>query len=117
MHPPDALRQLGFSACRAGMLSQMLCPRTDPHFCPEGTWTLQYFIDTEEKSTIAQKDEPELFYQSKEPFPVFGTNDQLGCDCDGPVIGLGCQRKLVCSLQRNWIQAETVSEVNRKWNG
>ena len=75
VHRPHALRKLGLGLCHAGVLSEVLCPRVDPHFRPEGARMFEDFVDTVEKSPIAQKDQPKLFRQGKELLPVFRTND------------------------------------------
>jgi hypothetical protein len=75
VHRPRSLDKVGFDFRHAGMLSQVLRPRAYEHFCPESAGMFEVLVDAEKKSAVAQKDQPKLFGQRKEFFPVFRTND------------------------------------------
>ena len=75
VHRPDALDKLGFGFRPPCKLSQMLRPRAYEHFCPESAGMFEVLVDAEKEGPVAQKDQPKLFDQRKEFFPVFRRND------------------------------------------
>ena len=98
MQIPRALGNFDFRLSRSGMLSDMVRPRGDQHFGPEGSRIFQALVDAVEKSAIAQEDQTQLFNQQKILFAILGTNHGLHSDRDWPIIGLRHQWKIVRGL-------------------
>jgi hypothetical protein len=54
------VKSLAFGLRHARKLLQMLRPGSDEHFSPERSGVFQVLVNVEKKSTIPQKDQPNL---------------------------------------------------------